>query len=276
MTSPGPWAPSATTRTPSGCASVAWTVVLLAALFIWRPRTARGVAWSRASGRTRTPCGRWARTSSPTRCRSWSSAACWPGWGRSSRSCPRPVTRQLRHADDVLPVGDPPAGRCGHGHGAHHRIHDLLVAARPHRRLRLLGVNSGVLPITTLQSGQVRYMLVGPHSCSWWSSAPRGSSEGSRRSSSMPDVTGPVPPVQPDDPTPAEVEAPTTRLEDLKRRGARCAGRGPHPSGRPRLPLPDPLWKDAPGPGCAKVDPIVGGRGHQDLRRTHRRRRGAP
>ena len=30
----------------------------------------------------------------------------------------------------------------------------------------------------------------------------------------MPDVTGPVPPVQPDDPTPAEVEAPTTRLED--------------------------------------------------------------
>src|SRR3954447_20501295 len=36
--------------------------------------SAAGAGWSRPSGRTRTPSGRWARTSTPTRCRRWCSA----------------------------------------------------------------------------------------------------------------------------------------------------------------------------------------------------------
>lgn len=73
----------------------------------------------------------------------------------------------------------------------------------------------------------------------------------------MPDVTGPVPPVQPDDPTPAEVEAPTTRLEDPAAAAPDAPVEAPTPPADSAYPLPDPLWKDAPGPGCAKVDPIV-------------------
>ena len=48
---------------------------------------ARGAACSRASARTRTPCARSARTSTPTRCRPSSSAACSPPPAASSTPC---------------------------------------------------------------------------------------------------------------------------------------------------------------------------------------------
>ncbi|MGO3795631.1 MAG: ATP-binding cassette domain-containing protein [Pauljensenia sp.] len=70
----------------------------------------------------------------------------------------------------------------------------------------------------------------------------------------MPDVTGPVPP---DATTPEEVEAPTTRLEDPATAAPDAPVEAPVPPADPTYPLPDPLWRNAPGPGCAKVDPIV-------------------
>ena len=72
----------------------------------------------------------------------------------------------------------------------------------------------------------------------------------------MPDVTAPVPPSG-ETPEPEVVEAPTTRLEAPEAAAPEAPVTTPTPPSDPAYPLPDPLWKDAPGPGCAKVDPIV-------------------
>ena len=59
-----------------------------------RSCAAPGAACSRASARTRTPCARSARTSSPTRCRRSSSVASSARSAASSSSCPRRSSRR--------------------------------------------------------------------------------------------------------------------------------------------------------------------------------------
>jgi neutral amino acid transport system permease protein len=87
---------------------VGWVLVAVALLLVFLLMRSPGAGCSRGSARTRTPCAASARTSSPTRCRPWSSAGSSAPWAGFVFAC---RTRSVQ-PDNYAPASRSSPGPC--------------------------------------------------------------------------------------------------------------------------------------------------------------------